>query len=598
MSKLFLFIFSVSYLLTGCGSGGSDSDRSEKIVDFSTKEEGKITISEALCGNINVALDPDYNEFSDYIELHNNTSNSISLKNMFLSDDPDVLNKWRIPDNLTIKPNGYTIIWADKKDKMKKVAHTNFKLSQKKGTIIISDISGDVYDYINYSDVKSNVSIKRDGDKVLYMKPTPGTKNSQLYSNQDAIQAATLPKNDISSQPYFIDNKLPVVSISIDPTYLYDDYKGIYVVGKNGKLLKGCGKDDGVLKNYAQNWDRPAYFEFYDKSKRKIFSTGLNISISGECSRNQDKKSFAFKFSKKYGSKSIENYFYSKDIDKIKDFKLRSSIEGGYINDLIAATIVKKGNLDVDYQDYKAVEAFINGEYWGVYNIREKKSENFIKSNYPDVKRGKLDIIKNGNIVKNGDIKGYNELKNYLASKNFNLVDNNSYEYIKSVVDIDSFIDYMAVMIYSANDDWLAANHRCWRENKEGGKWRWMLDDLDLGFMDWNVNTNFFEIAKGNDVGGNDGLLMTELFRSLLTNTSFKVQFKNRFNQLLDTTLSKADMRAIVNELYDVRKDAYLRRHKWTNESNDVYEFASVIDRLNSFIDQRADIVRSELNRL
>ena len=597
MSKLFLFIFSVSYLLTGCGSG--DTESSEKLAKFTTKEGSELSISEALCGNINVSLDPDYNEFSDYIELHNNTSKRILLNSLFLSDDTKNLSKWKIPDNITIKPNGYIVIWADGKDKLKKALHTNFKLSQKKGTIIISDASGNVYDYISYKGVKSNVSIVREGDATVYMAPSPNSVNSQTTSEQDSINVKKIPKSDITAQPYFANNILPVVSISIDPTYMYDDYKGIYVVGKNGKLLKGCKQNDSTPKNYAKKWKRPVNFDYYDKANNKIFSIGMDISISGQCSRNQDKKSFAFKFSKKYGSKSMENYFYSKDIDKIKDFKLRSSLEGGYINDLIAAAIVKKGKLDVDYQDYKAVEVFINEEYWGVYNIREKKSENFIKSNYPDVKRSKLDIIKKGSKAKSGDMNEYNALRDYLKNRNFNLSSSDSYNYISSVVDINNFIDYMAVMIYSANDDWLAANHRCWKEKKEGGKWRWMLDDIDMGFMDWNVKKhNFFEIAKGNDESGNGGLMMTQLFRSLLTNSSFKAQFKNRFNQLLDTTLSVSSMNAIVSELYNTRKDAYLRAHKWTNANNGIYEFGSVDTRLKTFVNQRTAVVRGELNSL
>jgi hypothetical protein len=597
MSKLFLFIFSVSYILTGCGS--SDTEGSEKLAKFTTKEGSELSLSEALCGNINVKLDPDYNQFSDYIELHNKLSETISLKNIFLSDDSKVLNKWKIPDNLTIEPNGYVVIWADGKDKMKKAAHTNFKLSQKKGSIIISDTSGSIYDYISYKGIKSNVSITREGDSTVYMLPSPSSVNSQTNSNQDAINVEYLTQSNISSQKYFVDNILPVVSISIDPTYLYDDYKGIYTIGKNGKILKGCNQDDSIPKNYATKWKRPANFEYYDKSKNKLFSTGLDISISGQCSRNQDKKSFSFRFSKKYGSKSIKNYFYSKDIEKIKDFKLRSSLEGGYINDLISAAIVKKGNLNVDYQDYKAVEVFINEEYWGVYNIREKKGENFIKSNYPDVKRSKLNIIKKGSKVKSGDMNDYNALREYLTKRNFNLSDSSSYNYIASVVDIDNFIDYMAVMIYSANDDWLAANHRCWREKKEGGKWRWMLDDVDMGFMDWNVNKhNFFEIAKGNDESRNDGLMMTQLFRSLLTNASFKNKFKSRFSDILNTTLSKTSMTAIIDELYNTRKEAYLRAHKWTNANNAIYEFGSVDKRLKTFINQRATIVLKKLNAL
>ena len=380
-----------------------------------------------------------------------------------------------------------------------------------------------------------------------------------------ALEDDRLPST-VATQTYFVgfENLLPVVSLSTNEKYLFDSMIGIYPDEENGILLPHCGTRDDIAKNYAQDWMRPVHFTYF----------------------NQDNK---------YGTKSIEyTLYHDKGYLTLKDFKLRSSQEGNYISDVFAAALVKKGNLNIDYQAHRAVETFINGEYWGLYNLREKKGKDYLKSNYPNIDEKNIDIIVNGREVKDGSFDDYNALKTYLQSHNYNLSNSSHYNEVSSKVDIDNFIDYMSFMIYSANDDWLASNHRCWKENKVGGKWRWMLDDLDIAYKHWNVNThNYFEIAKGNDEGGNTQLLMTQLFKALNTNASFKQQFKSRFTHLLDTIFMPANMLSIYNKLYDERINVTKRVHRWYTEG---YSLRDTVENIPLFVNQRRDIVKGQLS--
>ncbi len=648
----------------GCGSE-TDSFSGTNIITGAPTSDKKLYISEILAANTKTNMDTDFYAFSDWIELHNNTNQAMNIGGLYLSDDKEDPTKWKIPSGTTIAAKQYLLIWADKKDTKMHALHTNFKLSQKGETITLSDSSGKLFDSITYQNLESDVSATNITGSISYMSPTPNEKNDLLYKKQvlspppsfsiesgfyDGTRELVLSQNGkgtiyytrdgstptvhssryekpiqisnsttiraiaiegerlaskVATKSYFMrfDNLLPVVSLSTNPAYLFDDTVGIYTEGTNGILLPLCGVRDNVRKNYAQDWRRPVNISYFDKNRHEEFSLDIEFGIAGECSRNQEKKSFKFELGKKYGTSSLDyKLFTDKDITSIKDFKLRTSEEGNLIADVLASAFIKAGSLNVDYQGYRAVETFVNGEYWGLYNLREKKGKDFLKSNYPNINTKNIDIIVNGREAKDGSMDDYNALKSSLESYNYNLSDTSIYNEVASRVDIDNFIDYMSFMIYSANDDWLASNHRCWKEKKEGAKWRWMLDDLDMAYKDWNIETNYFEIAKGNDESHNTQLLMTQLFKALNTNVAFKQKFKNRFNQLLDTLFMPSNALSFYDTLVNKRLDVVKRTHRFytmqynAKEYNDASILQSAQTTIPTFLNKRRDVVKAQLN--
>ena len=623
------------------------------IQDFITlpTPSKSLSISEVLSSNMDINLDLDYWEFSDWIELYNGTSDEIKLEGYYLSDDANNLTKWKIPKRTKIKAGKYLLIWADKKDTR---LHTNFKLSSKGSTVILSDAHGKMIDSITYAKQKSDISCSKIDDKIYYMKPSPEkenrnaysilvrakkpnfslisghyngrqtleltknhageiyyttdgsapTKSSKHYTNPINIDKTTVVKaiseqrgkflSKVRTKTYFIDtdSKLPIVSLSIDDKYLNDDMIGIYVDGKNG--IVPTDAKDGVPKNYAQAWTRPVYIEYFDENKKRVFKLGADISISGEHSRRFAKRSFSFELDKKYGTKKLDFALYpQKDIHIFKDFKIRTGARGYKISDILASSIVANGKLDIDYQGFKIIQMYMNGEYWGIYHIREKKGKDFLISNYPDI--GKIDIISTGKL-KNGDMDDFNDLKKFVNTKELSLDEN--YNEISKLIDIDNYIDYMSLMIYSAAYDWLNNNTRLWKEKKVGAKWRWMIDDVDSGFSSWQKKDNNFNLIKQRS-----NHLTSALFTALSKNKTFKSKFKQRFYTLLNTVFAPENMQPLIDKIFDKQKE-YMPLEKWAaqlakfDKTRDgfIKEADEYVDSVGTFVQERRDIVKTQVD--
>ena len=616
-----------------------------------TIEEPLLTnvhINEVLPVNIDVKMDSDFYQFSDYIELRNYENRAIDISGYSISDNKT---SWTIPAGVQVPANGYLLIWADKEDVKKKELHTNFKLSGKKDKVIFKDASGNTIDAISYKKVEPNIALREVGGEVTYMSPTPETTNTQNYAAQilasspifssnsgfyDGSQSVALSASNGAEIYYTIDGSvptkqdtkysvpiniaestvikavsfengkmlsevvtrsyllnfnttMPVLSLSLDSKYLFDDYIGIYVEGKNGISSPGCYyHKDGDPMNFNQDWERPVFVEYFDGSSQNDFNVWGDIAIAGQCSRydRTGKKSFSIELKDKL---KYALYTDKPNLDKIKDFKIRMG-QGGYrVTDVIAAKLAIDESLNIDAQAHKAVQMFINGEYWGIYNIREKKGKSFLKGNYPDLDTKKLDIVSQvamTYVAKSGDTVAFYQLYDFV--KSHNLSNHANYQQLLEMVDIDNYIDYMALMIYSGNADWIYNNTRFWREKKDGAKWRWMLDDVDDGFLDADFDT--FHLAKKTST------FMSKLFNNLLTNNDFKQAFKSRFNTLLDTAFSSSNVKVLIDKLANERRDYFdLERSKWGIDKG---SFDSSINRSRNFADRRIDYVRNKLNSL
>jgi len=392
-----------------------------------------------------------------------------------------------------------------------------------------------------------------------------------------------VPVSEIFTNTYFVDSNLTeqfpyhIVSITTDSINLFGFEEGIYVPGV---YFDSCDPD--WTGNYFQKggeWERPIHFEYFEDSGNRVIDIPAGIRIHGKITRHGSQKTLRL-----YSYCAMDNlsfkypFMLNSNQEEFKRILLRTSYADGsqtIFKDAMIHDVVKDFNLEMMH--FRPVIVFINGEYWGLHTIRERIDKYYISSLY-DVDPDNLDILENNVSVEEGSADDYIDMINFI--ENNDLEEDENYEYIKTRMDVDNFIDYQIVELFFSNTDWPGSNIRYWREQKPDAKWRWILFDLDNACFDYTFNSIEFATAE-NDSSWQNPPWATFLFRNLLKNENFTNQFLERFAFHLNNTFQSDSLLLKVEEfvnLYDPGMDEHIARwnfpgsHQiWLNDLDFVY---------------------------
>ena len=149
------------------------------------------------------------------------------------------------------------------------------------------------------------------------------------------------------------------------------------------------------------------------------------------------------------------------------------------LRDAIMQALVK-GRMDIDYQAYRPAVLFLNGRYWGIHNMRERVSVDYITDNH-GFASDELDYLVNDSEVRAGDAEHFQSFLSFLESSD--LQEAGAMEEIRDRMDLDEFLNYQIAEMFVANTDWPGNNWEFWRPRSANGRWRWILFDLDYGFQ-------------------------------------------------------------------------------------------------------------------
>jgi hypothetical protein len=609
-----------------------------------------IVINEIMSSNSNTIYDED-GDASDWLELYNNSSNPIDLYGWYLSDDSLNIKKWQF-GNAVVNPNGYMIVFASDKDTIMNYWHTNFKISASGESIILSDTSGSIIDQINVPVSQSDISFGRISDgspQWIFQEPSPGSENTgntvqdfsdsvvvslpggfysssitvELSANGSSIfytldgsdpdtsstkytgpinitkttvlRAISTKANHLPSpvihHTYFInvETDLPVISLISDPYNLFDYYYGIYELGPNAATNPPY---HGA--NFWMEWERPAHIQFFDDNKKLGFSENCGIEIYGGYTRSFPQKSFSIKFKDPYNSFSLEYpLFPGFEVTTFKSFILRNSgndFQFTHIRDAMMQTLIK--DLDIDYLEYRPAASYINGEYWGIYNIREKISEHYV-ANRHGVNPDNIDMLEGNMEILHGDSLHYQALVDYILNNDMSTEE--AYDYVDKMIDLDNCLLYFAAQAYYNSQDWPANNLKYWRERSENGKWRWILFDLDFGFNLYETNgqaeDHIYYIFSGIETRpGSNPPWSTLLPRKLVENPVIKNQFINLIADLLNTNFKSERVINIINEIANhIATEGVKHRARWGISQS---TFNNHIQRMKSFAQERPNYLR------
>jgi hypothetical protein len=388
-----------------------------------------------------------------------------------------------------------------------------------------------------------------------------------------SIKSKHMP-SDVLTGTYFIgsDHTVDIISITTDPVYLWDNKKGIYALGDgvdpNDPRLMGTryvDMGDGVSvfdyntandgnpdtendRQQAMNaivnanfrkidFEVPANFSLYIDGKQ-VFEQNIGLQLFGSYSRNEVQKSFSIYARGKYGNALMKYPFFdTRDFTEYESVVARQSGQDckfSRVKDVFITSLMEKGS-DIGVQAYRQCVLYLNGTYWGIYNLREKSNKNFAAArHFAPNPQDNIDFLKGNGQVLTGSNADYKALEDFMDENDINIQAN--YDYVKSQMDVENFMDWLIAEVYFYNTD--DGNRKFYRVRSDDGLWRWILFDMDWSMWTDNYAKNYIEEVLHERGTGAGSTFSTSIARGLMENDGWKRAFLERYAYLLETTFA------------------------------------------------------------
>lgn len=482
-------------------------------------------------------------------------------------------------------------------------------MSSEKGTTIYFSTDGSTpgFDSDEYS---KSIRIENATKKKNFFSTIPGTAQDEFIPKENldkvnVIRAVAIDKKgNVSAEThatYILLSKeqlnmykgVAIASIYTDSSYFFDYNNGIYALGIDYDNYMNFNFDPNKIAcmrpaNYTRSGsesERPVALEFFDIDGTCGISQSVGLRISGCASRAWRQKSFKIYARGEYGKGEFDYPIFEGATD-YDSFIIRS---GGSewsrtkMRDILAQELVSDKNVVIS--QWKPCAVFFNGEYWGIYMLMQRYDEHFFAEKY-GVEKDNVVLYKNSKIQagEENDKTLFNDLKNF-AKKN-DLTKAANYEKFCSMIDIQSYIDYVCMNICINNTDWPANNTAFWRTRKveEGNpyadtKWRCVCFDADLS------------MGNSAPVDGNTYNKLMEkgyFFKYVYKNPDFAKQFRETLEKMLKTNfaINKVDSRL---EYYEglLSKQMVLNFKRYKTAS----DFPKELSQIHTFWEKRAEYV-------
>lgn len=383
---------------------------------------------------------------------------------------------------------------------------------------------------------------------------------------------------DVSAEAY----SFPVLSLITDSLNLFQYDTGIYIPGKKFDEIGFEWYPYGNYRERGAGWERNINVAFFEDNGDLIFEADADMRIRGAGSTANPQKSFAVYFKNKYGKKKIEHaIFPHSDLEDYKRLIFRSSgndFLNTHFRDALLQDLLR--GLDLELQSFRPSVLFVNGEYWGIHNIREKYDEYYFKYHF-DIHEDSVNVLSSVNWIEEGEESNYPEINDFLRTSDMSL--ESSYSFIEERVDIPNMIDFLIAEIYYANYDWPCNNYRKWRTNDPDSKWRFLINDLDLSFgfsgdSEWD-KTSLNHALENGDSWPNCGA-SNHLFRKMMENQRFVDEFLVRFIYHLNITFNTETVINKIDEftlLFEPEMEEHIARWGYPSNMSNWYEEIEVM---------------------
>lgn len=419
--------------------------------------------------------------------------------------------------------------------------------------------------------------------------------SARSFANSNYIPSEVVDRTFIINE---LNHHLSVFSIITDFDNLWDWNTGIYVMGPNADV----NNYPHFGSNFWQPWSKFSRIEFFNKDRIKQFETQVDLEIHGGWSRAEPQKSFRIDSKSIYkGSIDYPLIPGKSNITEYNNFNLRNGGQHGWndrIQDGIISRVVQTTN--IDRMGYEPAIVYLNGEYWGLYGVREKIDEHYVESNH-GISSDKVDLLNRDSALvgtSNHFMKSYDLLMGTPVN------DSSFLPLFESRFDKDNYIDYFITQTYIQNMDWMGIawglnNVKIWRPDTTGGKWRYVLYDTDasFGYFGQNIYDNYINYARFPSVSSQH----SQIFNRILLNNEFKCQFANRYDDLINTIFQPSNFNQVSNGLKNQISSAIPDHiNLWSSQGGGLNSFSqwnNALSNISNYNTARINTARIHLNQ-
>jgi gliding motility-associated-like protein len=609
----------------------------------------QIVINEYSCSNSSGPTDA-FGEQEDWVELYNASGSAIDISGYYLSDKSTNPTKWQIPAGVSVPANGYTMVYGSKRDQVSGAElHPNFSLTQTKGEwIILANDLGNIVDELQITQMtKQDHSVGRSTDGAaewkLFTTPTPNSANTgaqPFYTPTPVMdiapgfyasaQTVTITCTEVGatirytldgstpngtstvySGPLNVSNTTVVRAVAYGANEPSFNETNSYFINVTHPIpvVSVCSDEIYDLIANGNGWggNRIGAFELFEQDGTFIDEGEGDFNKHGNDSWAYDQRGFDVIMRDQFGyNGDIEHQIFP---DKSRDAFQRlimkpaandnySFENGAHIRDAFVAQLSIDANMKLDERTWRPCVLYLNGEYWGVYEMREKYDDHDYTDYYYDQGKYDLQFLKTwgGTWSEYGGPQAqtdWDDLVAYILANDIS--DPANFEYVDTTLNWKSLCDYFMFNSYIVSQDWLNWNTAWWRGMDPAGtkkKWRYTLWDMDASFGHYINYTGIPDPSANADPCNVEGLPNpggqghTDILVKLMADTAIVEQYYiTRYIDLINSEFSCEYMNFLLDSMInEIEPEMNAQIATW---GGTYAGWQSAVQTLKDFIDER-----------
>lgn len=449
-------------------------------------------------------------------------------------------------------------------------------------------------------------AVALDGDGPVYytLDGSIPTRRSARYREPIRIDSSTVLRarvldgerlpGPVRSWHYLADRSagLPVLSVASDPVGLWNKYSGIY------SNPTGRGRA----------WEREGQVAYLGGEGADPVRFAAELRVHGGYSRLLPKKSLRLRFADSAVAALPHDHPLRSGFGGSNEVVVRGDggSPGYRARDAVASALYEELGGLVSRRE--PVELYLNGRYWGVFDLRERVGETFLPARFGggtyehlthDSERGMHWL---NPLV--GGMEGWEYTMHQLRT--LDLSTDEGLARAAELIDLEGTIDYWVHNVFTANVDWPYNNVNVYRRiDGADHRWKWIAWDLDPTFIHVEHNTLAWSLRDRprNDLKWNyqrgafedreHFIVSTEPLRLLLRNPSFRERFIARIQVLTELYYTEDRVSRLIDDFTNPLLAAYGRdaaRWGWPDSA-----FVESLEWMRKFTRERPAHLRAHL---